>query len=161
MITQERLKELLTYIPETGEWQWNHTKGRRVKGGNASFIHTTGYFAVRVDNRRYHSHRLAWLYMTGSWPRSLVDHKNRTKLDNSWSNLREATVGQNRCNAQYKSNLGIKGVFKSRNKYRVLLQEKGKLSSFGSFSSIEEAKEVSRFQQKRIQGDFAFLGKAS
>lgn len=156
MITQERLKELLTYMPDTGEWLWNRTKGRMVKGGKADFVHTTGYFAVRVDNERYHSHRLAFLYMTGKWPKSLVDHRNRVKLDNRWSNLREATVGQNRCNAKYKSKLGIKGVFKSRSKYRVLLQENGKLSSFGSFPSTEEAEEVSRLQQNRIQEDFSF-----
>ena len=81
MITQARLKELLTYDPETGYF----TRNVNVKGANAGeragTITAKGYIAIGIDRKHYLAHRLAFLYMTGEWPKELVDHKDTIKIN--------------------------------------------------------------------------------
>ena len=107
MITQARLKELLTYDPETGYF----TRNVNVKGANAGeragTITAKGYIAIGIDRKHYLAHRLAFLYMTGEWPKELVDHKDTIKINNKWENLREAT------NSQNKRNVGARKTNKS------------------------------------------------
>jgi hypothetical protein len=86
-LTQRRLKELLSYCPITGLFEWRQTR----PGVNAaSKVGTVsgGYLRVSVDGQRHMAHRLAWLYMTGEWPHDTIDHINRDRLDNRWGNLR-------------------------------------------------------------------------
>ena len=72
MLTQARLKELVHYDPETGRWTFttNHGRYGRIKaGGEAGHIHRhNGYRYIWVDDKAYRACRLAFLYMTGSWP---------------------------------------------------------------------------------------------
>jgi len=95
-LTAERLRELLTYDPATGVFKWKTGgKGRRpdlVAGGLHPVL---GYWYIGVDRVKYPLHRVAWLYMTGEWPKEEIDHINGVRSDNRWSNLREATKGQN------------------------------------------------------------------
>lgn len=45
-------------------------------------------------------HRLAWLMVTGAWPAGNVDHMNRSKADNRFTNLRDVTQSQNMHNTR-------------------------------------------------------------
>ena len=70
-LTQERLREVLDYNPETGEFRWRARKGvpfwirpGMLAGGN----YGRGYRGITIDGRLYPTHRLAWLWMTGRWP---------------------------------------------------------------------------------------------
>ena len=67
---------------------------------------------MSFGKRSYSAHRLAWLWMTGAWPKSDIDHINRDKSDNRFSNLREATKSENKANVgRYANNTsGHKGV---------------------------------------------------
>ena len=93
--SQERLRELFTYEPETGKFS------RRVRVNNRPVGSTTkpvacGYLDQGVDGKKYRAHRLIWRYVTGEDPGALdVDHRNRNRSDNSWSNLRLGTKSQN------------------------------------------------------------------
>lgn len=123
MVSQSRLKELLEYNPDTGEFVWLCNKGSRaVKGciaGNKNKI--TGYVVISIDGHRYLAHRLAFVYMLGVEPEVHTDHINGIRCDNRWCNLREVTAKQNHRNRRrHKSNTsGITGVrwHKSSNKW--------------------------------------------
>jgi len=98
-ITYERLRENLTYNPDTGEFIWNITKcGRAQKGDKTGTKFDNGYMHIYVDGHRYKSHRLAFLWMTGRFPVEFVDHINGIRDDNRWCNLREVSRQGNACN---------------------------------------------------------------
>ncbi len=91
-LTQDRLKELLHYCPETGVFTWIKTNGSRGKKGNiAGSINPIGYLDIGVDSKVYKAHRLAFLYVEGYFPEYGLDHINRNKSDNRWSNLRQVS----------------------------------------------------------------------
>ena len=66
ILAQKELKELLHYDPETGIFTWLVSPSSKVKAGSiAGHVHLNGYRYIQVNCKRYLSHRLAWLYMTG------------------------------------------------------------------------------------------------
>jgi hypothetical protein len=97
-LTQERLKELLHYNPDTGDFTWIVTKGGVLRGSVAGSKDNYGYLIIRVDVQRYKAHRLAFLYMENKFPLDQVDHINRIRDDNRWINLRNATGSENQQN---------------------------------------------------------------
>lgn len=112
-LTQERLKELLTYDPDSGVFTWKETRNGFVKKGDiAGSNNGKGYIVIMIDKITYQSHRLAWLYMTGEHPKNQIDHINHRKSDNVFSNLREATNQDNQKNTSISKNntSGIVGV---------------------------------------------------
>lgn len=124
MITQGRLKELLCYIPETGDFIRNKSCGGFPEGtvaGSASSYY--GYIHISVDSKIYKAHRLAFLYMEGRFPDEEVDHLNGVRSDNSWANLREVTRGENakNCSRRSDNTSGYPGVgfHKRRKQWRA------------------------------------------
>ena len=114
-LTQEELKELLHYDPDTGVFTWKKGRqGRIKKGGIAGNEDQSGYCKIVVKGKRYGAHRLAFLYMEGYFPEHQVDHINRDRGDNRWVNLREATHTCNMRNCSRSKNKKHdlpKGVF--------------------------------------------------
>ena len=111
MITVGRLKEILSYDPQTGNFVWLEHRGRVNKGDIAGTINHAGYVAINTHGKRYMAHVLAWLYMTGEWPENCMDHKNGVRTDNRFENLRPATYSENNCNRKFTgSRSGVKGV---------------------------------------------------
>lgn len=97
-ITHSRLLELVRYDPETGIFTWAYNgHGPHVRVGKTTgcLVKTSGYVAIRLDDVLYRAHRLAWLYVTGEWPKDMIDHKDTNRSNNVWSNLRAATNGEN------------------------------------------------------------------
>ena len=141
MLTQDRLKELLAYDPETGVFQWKRTKGRMKAGQLAGATDTYGYHVIRVDGVLYKAHRLAWLHTHGNWPAKVVDHINRRPGDNRLCNLREATQSENMHNANRKSESGVPGVRWSseRNRWVAQIRVGYRNHVIGSFLSKDEA----------------------
>jgi hypothetical protein len=87
------LRELLSYDPKTGMFTWRIRSARRVHIGDvAGGVNGRGYLTIRVDGRQYLAHRLAFLHMTGSWPKKEhIDHINMDRADNRWADQ----VGRN------------------------------------------------------------------
>ena len=133
-LTQEYLKEILYYDPETGLWFWF----KEVRNsGRLAGSKDHGYVSILINSKkRYLAHRLAFLYMLGRWPEKEVDHKDNVKNNNAWDNLRECTSRQNMANrpASKRNKLGVKGVSYHKNNkyYQVHI-------SLGCYKTLEEA----------------------
>ena len=164
MLTQARLKELLSYNRETGEFVWRVTKANKTAGSIAGCEGVLGYREMRVDGRLYLAHRLAWLYVTGEWPTQTIDHRDCHRRNNAFANLREATYRQNNCNrgARSDSRSGVKGVvWHKRNKQRGAYIGNGKKQHYlGSFDLIEDAAAEYQAAAARLFGEFAHAAAA-
>lgn len=97
MITQEQLKELLDYDPDTGIFTWKVDRIAIGAGRKAGWLSPRGYIYITINSRRYLAHRLVWLYAHGFLP-SELDHINRDASDNRLCNLRVVTGSQNNRN---------------------------------------------------------------
>jgi len=85
-----------------------------------------------------YAHRLAWLYMTGGWPNYQIDHKNRNKFDNQFSNLRDVPAIKNRQNRVLRTNQGVVWD-RFRGKWKASIQVAGRTNNLGRFDSYAEA----------------------
>ena len=146
MIAQSRLKELLHYDPDTGDFTWLVQAGRIRIGDIAGSQHSRGYRDIRVDGKSYYAHRLAWLWMTGAWPVAGMDHRNGVRDDNRWGNLREATSAENQQNRATNNNnkCGFTGVCwcRQRRKWRAYINISGRNKYLGLFTTPEAAHEA-------------------
>ena len=68
-LTQERLKELLNYDSETGEFRYKKKRGNKRAGERAGCVRNNdGYRQICVDYEIHLEHGLAIFYETGKWP---------------------------------------------------------------------------------------------
>lgn len=144
MLTQERLKELFNYDPDTGKFT-RRDCGRTWKAGSVagSLNKTLNYFYIEIDRKKYKASRLAWLYVYGEMPKNDIDHINRIRTDDRIENLRDVTKSYNMKNcAVKKSNTsGFLGVSfcKDIKKWRARIKKDGKVLSLGCFVNPEDA----------------------
>lgn len=160
-LTQERLKELLHYDPETGVFTWKVTRGRVTAGKAAGSKNTDGYISIGVCGNRTYAHRLAFLYMIGRLPVDRVDHVNQIESDNRWVNLREATMSENLRNVSNWSHntSGYKGVYPSANgkRYCAKIQHHGDQYNLGTYDCPREAAHTYNCAAIQLHGEFAVL----
>jgi hypothetical protein len=146
-LTCEVLQEYLRYDPETGVFTLLKTNSPVYKNRLPYQIpHKKGeYQKVMILNRRWQTHKLAVLLVTGKMPEGLVDHINGDVNDNRWCNLRVLSSGENvRNQSQVKSDTesGVTGVYKRGSKYMAHIRINKKLHYLGQFESLEKAVEV-------------------
>ena len=142
--TAEYLRSILHYDPATGIFTWKVSTSNRVKVGDvAGCPEGHGYLQIRVQGRLHKAHRLAWLYVYGTWPKDQIDHINRNRSDNRIANLRDVTQKQNMQNAsKYSHNTsGHPGVHwrSDRAKWWALIASDGQKHYLGCYNTIEEA----------------------
>lgn len=134
----ERLKSLLTYNPESGEFHWiEMPRGHTCKGGRAD-TKSRNYRVINIDGRGWRAHRLAILYMTGAMPILDIDHIDGDSQNNAYLNLREVTAAENMRNRQlHKSNIsGVHGVHPTKSsKWRASING----ARIGEFDDIDAA----------------------
>ena len=116
-ITQEELKSILDYDEESGAFTWLISTNNRIKVGSVAgsvSIYNNGkkYRRFRFSGKNYLVHRLAWLYMTGEWPKHQIDHEDGNGLNNKWSNLSDVTGSDNSHNQRLRrtNKSGVMGV---------------------------------------------------
>lgn len=94
-ITAEFLRAYLHYDPETGIMR------RKSDGFRLDRDHHEGYLIANLkcpSCQKWHTrsvHRLAWLYMTGEYGPTQIDHENKHRDDNRWANLRASNSRDN------------------------------------------------------------------
>jgi hypothetical protein len=143
--TAEEVRRLLKYDPLTGFFTRLVTTGGRYgaqAGTVAGTMNDQGYVLISVHSKQFRAHRLAWLWMTGEWPRNEVDHENGVRHDNRWKNLRDVPTtinAQNKRRAQKNSKTGMLGVSWSKKErcFKARIKVNGHYPSLGSFDTAE------------------------
>lgn len=156
------------YNPETGEFiwrrclhatkEWNDTH----EGMPAGDINEDGYLTIQINNRVYLAHRMAFVIMTGRQPTGkIVDHIDRVRTNNKWSNLRLATIAQNSANQSIRvdNQTGHKGVSfkKQTGRWLARITTEGKTNHLGYFDTKEEAASAYMAASLDIHGEFSTL----
>jgi len=137
ILTQKRLKEVLSYCQSSGMFVWENPKSNRVlKGETAGAKDHYGYIVIRIDGVLYKAHRLVWLYTYGDMPKGNLDHINRVKDDNRVRNLRIANQSQNMHNLD-----GQRGVSwdSARSKWCARIKVNYKTIHLGRFANKADA----------------------
>lgn len=149
------IRRFFGYDPVNGRVVWLADKGRARKGEEAGSVTSLGYRSLEIAGRKYQTHRVAWLLMTGSWPAFDIDHIDGNRLNNSFSNLREANRSENCQNRKVRSGSvsGAKGVYWHKKNHKWCASIRGKY--LGSFKTIDEASEAYRRAAKELHGQFA------
>ncbi len=147
------VRSLLDYDPATGIFRWRTTRGSVCAGTVAGSVFTNGYRHIKIDGKSHLASRLAFLHVTGEWPAGQVDHENRDRDDNRWSNLRTASGELNNLNrGVFRNNTsGHKGVIwnKRLQKWVALIGRGGKQVHLGTFTSVEAAGAAYRTAHRR------------
>jgi len=140
----------LNYDKDTGEFHW---KPAFVRAGYAD---PNGYIQIRFEGKLWQAHHIAFLLMTGDIP-ELVDHIDRDKHNNCWSNLREADKKLNAINSKLPSNnrSGVKGVswHKAGKKWTAQIKHDGRKIHLGSYSSLLDAVEAREKAEEELWGE--------
>lgn len=148
-LTLDRLREVLTYNPQTGRFRWTGAPTRtgrdrsRQAGREAGVVAPNGYVKICIDGVKYQAHRLAWLYAHGSWPDAEVDHINGDPGDNRLANLRDAGRSENAQNlrrAHADNSSGMLGVSRvNDSRFVANISRDGRKVHLGSFRTAEDA----------------------
>jgi len=156
MITQEELKRLLNYDPNTGVWTYRIWRGGSApRAGAVACRPQHEPWQIRIGKQLYQPSRLAFLYMTGRWPKT-VDHINQDRSDNRWCNLREATKQQQSANRRGWAQSGFKGVRQeSKGCFLARIGVGGKIIYLGSCPTAEEAHQLYQTAALKYFGEFA------
>ena len=146
MLTAERLRELLHYDPATGHFTWLVQRGGTARVGSRAGCTCVDARITRrrlnVDRVLHQESRLAWLYMTGTWPEHEVDHIDRDPCNTKWSNLRAATRKQNIENSVHPLGAsGVRGVRWQRGGWSARITHHRREIHLGRFERIEDAAE--------------------
>lgn len=158
----ERLNELFLYEPETGVLRAKVTLANnrtmyRV-GDEVGYSNGNGYLVVTVDKQLCFVHRVIWKLVTGKEPAAYLDHANRIKDDNRWTNLREATARQNAANTGLRrmNQWGATGVTPLKTGWAAHITGDGGAHEFlGVFPTVDRAAQAYERRHKELHGEFA------
>lgn len=160
MITQQRLKELVIYDPETGIFTWRNSRKGCREGSEAGCLLPSGIINIGLDGKKCKAHRMAFLYQTGDIP-DIIDHANRDNADNRWCNLRSATKitnGQNSKKSK-RNTTGFKGVTiksdsRRKKRFQAKIRYNKKTICLGVYLTAEEAAEAYQSAARSYFGEF-------
>lgn len=161
-VTEDELKRLLSYDPESGEFRWLVCSPKKPQMlGTVAGTPLLGYTVIRINRRGYKAHRLAWLYMHGEMPSCDIDHINCLKSDNRLANLRLCTKAGNGQNTRKRPNMSsrYKGVSRRRltGKWKAGIDVQGRKIYLGYHDTEEAAYAAYREAALRYHGEFARL----
>lgn len=164
-VTNDQLKDALSYDAESGAFVWKIAIGRKIRPGRAAGANKDGYTTINLCGERFLAHRLAWMFVNGSFPDGLIDHIDGNKSNNAIANLRIATAsenGQNRKLPNKNNKCGLIGArfVESKNKFVASIRIDGKSKHIGYFKSAELAHSAYISSKKEVH-PFATFGEAA
>lgn len=147
------VKRDLTQEQLMGMFDYDLDKGRLLRRcfSNGLFIglevagtqSDNGYRYIEISNINHLEHRLIWVYLTGVWPLDQLDHINKNRSDNRFSNLREVNNSENQRNTTLRSSnkSGVMGIHirTDNGKWSVRINHNGERYVLGSFTDFFEA----------------------
>lgn len=159
-VSQEYLWDRFHY--KEGKLIWKpHTKlgktSNHFSGKEAGTLGERGYIVVKLDGKAYPISRLIFCMFYGYMPEE-VDHEDRDKLNNNYTNLRASDRSSNCSNRKVsKANLlGIKNIRERNNKFQVRVTKNGKTVT-RTEATLEKAIETRDKLLVELQGEFANL----
>ena len=132
------------YDEQVGLFIWKQ-KRQGVIAGKFGNLEKTGYIRVKLLNKKYLAHRLAWFIVHKKWPEGQIDHINGNRSDNRIVNLRvvgQSGNAQNRRVKQKNNQSGYFGVYVSGSRWRAQIRINKKLKHLGLFDTPELASEA-------------------
>lgn len=142
-LSLSRLKEVLSYCPDTGLFTRLENIKSAPAGSIAGSMSNTGYRIIMIDGKNYRAGRLAFFYMEGRWPTPTIDHINRIRDDDRFCNLREASSRQQNINKEKRcdNTSGETGVLwhSGNRKWQAQMRIKGRKVHLGYFDKKEDA----------------------
>lgn len=155
-LTAQRLRDLVDYDLEAGCFYWRkdalggfHGSVVMHRRGDVAGTprKTDGRIVIRIEGRTYLGYRLAWLWVTGSWPIFEIDHIDGDATNNRFANLRDASRRTNQENIRIpqrnKTSSRFLGVYANKPGYkkpwRAAITVDGRQKSLGFFYSEDEA----------------------
>lgn len=174
----ETLHELLVCDAEAGKLYWRERGpewfegSRNVEGACRSWntryagasalmsLSANGYRRGAVLDKTLLAHRVIWAMHNRAWPAECIDHVNGDRLDNRISNLREATLSENKANAGRRSKanrfIGVRPVAGCAT-FIATVGHQGRNVYVGSYRSEVAAARARDRAAVRLKGDFARL----
>jgi len=144
-LSQQRLKELVTYDAATGGLYWRISPNGRAKVGAriGSPDPKRGYRNCWVDGEQHREHRLVFLYLHGRFPVGVTDHEHGVEAGNTVENLRDVTPLENGRNMRrsVRNKSGVVGVYRSSKTQRWCadIRVNDRTVYLGSFDTVAEA----------------------
>lgn len=162
-ISLDYLRSVINYNPETGVITWLKTVSPRAPAGTSpTGRDRDGYLIMTLNGKYLRQHRVAWFYMTGSWPANKMDHRNGIRDDNRFCNLRECDEQDNNRNRGLSRNntSGVSGVHFQQGKWMVRIRlNKHVRRFFGYFDDLELAELVANEARDKYHGDFSLCAR--
>ena len=165
-LTIEQLRAALDYDPETGILRWRYRSDCPVQWNGKWAGKLAGNYSkrpghVRINQRHYTVHRVAWCLVYGENPPEMIDHANGDWRDNRITNLRLASRSQNAANTGVwgHNTSGFKGVCwdNRAGRWRAQIQHNKTHYYLGDFRTPEEAYDAYCNAAIRLYGEFARL----
>lgn len=115
-----------------------------------------GYRMCLVLGHKFKVHQVVWLLCTGSLPESSVDHVDRDRQNNRFTNLRLCTDLENIQNISTSLDQLAGSKLNVRGKYSAVVQYKGKKHYFGhTHKTREDAHKAYLIGKALLCGEFA------
>lgn len=157
---RDELMAALHYHKDTGVFTWREARRNHMNQGDvAGTQNSNGYINIGFRGKVIRAHRLAWMFVHGTWPRNSIDHKNGNTSDNRIVNLRECSHRENMMNmGHHKNNTsGFKGVSLRGcgKKWRACISLNGKQVALGSYQKPSQASAAYDLAEYLYFGQFA------
>ena len=152
LVNQELLQTMTHYNPKSGKFRWRRGYGQNASHKNKKasekfgYVGTSGKWIVGMMGVKFLVGHLAWLYVTGEWPKKNIVFKNGDRTDMRFDNLEDKYPGKGKVKKKGNVSPGI-SFYDGRWHVRKYLG--GKRIHVGAFHTVELAEKcLAQFTEK-------------